>query len=49
MPIYPKITKLDGGKLPLEIRHYSMKSNSYKLYDDDGTMFDYEQGGLYVS
>ena len=33
-----------GEILPLEIRHYGEKSRLFRLYDDDGTTFDYEQG-----
>ncbi len=31
-------------KVDLEIRHYGTKTNSYKLYDDDGVSFNYENG-----
>jgi alpha-D-xyloside xylohydrolase len=31
-------------KYSLEIRHYGMKSATYRLYDDDGVSFDYERG-----
>ena len=33
-----------GEKINLEIRHYSTKDGSYRLYDDDGETFDYEKG-----
>ena len=33
-------------KVDLEIRHYGSKENVYKLYDDDGTSFDYEKGAF---
>jgi alpha-D-xyloside xylohydrolase len=33
-----------GEELSLEIRHYGEKEGSFRLYDDDGTSFDYEQG-----
>lgn len=44
VPLWPKITKMDGSKHPLEIRHYGDKASSYSLYDDDGETFDYEKG-----
>lgn len=44
VPLFPPITKLDGTKLPLEIRHYGTKPGVYSLYDDDGQTFDYEKG-----
>lgn len=44
IPLWPPITELDGGKYPLEIRHYGQKEASYALYDDDGDTFDYEKG-----
>jgi alpha-glucosidase (family GH31 glycosyl hydrolase) len=31
-------------KVDLEIRHYGTKNGSYKLYDDDGITFNYENG-----
>ncbi|MBS1748527.1 MAG: DUF5110 domain-containing protein [Bacteroidetes bacterium] len=30
--------------LPLEVRYYGTKENSFVLYDDDGETFDYEKG-----
>ncbi len=33
-----------GRKFDLEIRFYGTKPGSYKLYDDDGETFDYENG-----
>jgi alpha-glucosidase (family GH31 glycosyl hydrolase) len=33
-----------GQKFDLEIRHYGSKPGSYRLYDDDGETFDYEEG-----
>lgn len=44
VPLFPPIAKLDGKKLPLEIRHYGEKPGSFSLYDDDGETFDYENG-----
>lgn len=45
VPLFPKLTKLEDGKrYPLEIRHYGEKASEYKLYDDDGTSYDYEDG-----
>ncbi len=35
---------IQGETLPLEIRHYGVKSGTFRLYDDDGVSFDYEQG-----
>ncbi|WAC12188.1 glycoside hydrolase family 31 protein [Dyadobacter pollutisoli] len=35
-----------GQKVNLEIRHYGTSNGSYKLYDDDGTTFDYEKGNF---
>ncbi|PHN06566.1 TIM-barrel domain-containing protein [Flavilitoribacter nigricans] len=32
--------------LPLEIRHYGQSPGSSRLYDDDGTTFDYERGAF---
>lgn len=48
VPLFPAISKLDGTKLPLEIRHYGEKSGSYKLYDDDGESYNYESDGEYT-
>ena len=31
-------------KVDFEIRHYGTKTGSYKLYDDDGVTFNYENG-----
>lgn len=33
-----------GEVLPLEIRWYGEKPGTFRLYDDDGTSFDYEKG-----
>ncbi len=33
-----------GEKVDLEIRHYGKADGSYRLYDDDGETFDYENG-----
>ncbi len=44
VPMMPAVTKLDGTKQPLEIRHYGQSAGSYSLYDDDGETFDYEKG-----
>lgn len=33
-----------GQKMNLEIRHYGKADGAYRLYDDDGETFDYEQG-----
>lgn len=33
-----------GQKINLEIRHYGKADGTYRLYDDDGETFDYEQG-----
>ncbi len=44
IPMYPPITSITGEKLPVVIRHYGDKSSSYRLYDDDGTTYDYEKG-----
>lgn len=42
--MWPELTCIDGGKHPLEIRHYGTKTGCYELYDDDGETFDYEKG-----
>lgn len=44
VPLWPAITKLDGTKLPLEVRHYGSKPGTFNLYDDDGETFNYENG-----
>ena len=44
IPLWPELTCIDGGKHPLEIRHYGTKTGCYELYDDDGETFDYEKG-----
>lgn len=31
-------------KVELEIRHYGTQPNTFQLYDDDGTTYDYEEG-----
>lgn len=33
-----------GERVNLEIRHYGKANGSYRLYDDDGETFDYENG-----
>lgn len=33
-----------GEKVDLEIRHYGNADGAYRLYDDDGETFDYENG-----
>ena len=33
-----------GEKVNIEIRHYGMAEGSYRLYDDDGETFNYENG-----
>ena len=33
-----------GTRLPLEFRHYGEKPGTYRLYDDDGETYNYEQG-----
>ena len=33
-----------GEMVDLEVRHYGTKEGSFKLYDDDGTSFDFEKG-----
>lgn len=35
-----------GEKLPLEVRHYGESAGTFRLYDDDGLTFDYEQGAF---
>ena len=44
VPLFPKITKMDSSKHPLEIRHYGQEAGAYALYDDDGSSYDYEKG-----
>lgn len=44
IPLWPAVTKITGEKLPLEIRHYGVKSSTFSLYDDDGTSYNYEKG-----
>jgi len=44
IPMMPAVTSLNNKKLPVEIRVYGQKENSYYLYDDDGTTFNYEKG-----
>jgi alpha-D-xyloside xylohydrolase len=36
--------RLAKGPVALEVRHYGAQQGSYRLYDDDGESFDYEQG-----
>jgi alpha-glucosidase (family GH31 glycosyl hydrolase) len=42
--ISPDNTVNRSKELPVEIRHYGEKENTYFLYDDDGVTFDYENG-----
>jgi len=46
IPMIPsqRQTPRDGQLLPLEVRHYGTKENSFMLYDDDGKTFNYEKG-----
>lgn len=44
VPMGPAISKIDGKKHPLEIRHYGEKPGTFNLYDDDGETYDYEKG-----
>lgn len=44
IPMLPPHAEPDGGKQSLLVRHYGAKPSSYRLYDDDGETFDYEQG-----
>ena len=44
IPMIPPILKIGSEKLPVEIRCYGKKENTYNLYDDDGVSFDYEKG-----
>ena len=44
VPMGPALTKIDGKKYPLEIRHYGEKPGVFYLYDDDGETYDYEHG-----
>ena len=45
IPMLPPMEHFDyGASYPVEIRHYGESSADYKLYDDDGMTFDYEQG-----
>ncbi len=44
VPMIPPVLKLGTEKLPVEIRYYGKKENTYHLYDDDGISFDYEKG-----
>lgn len=45
IPMIPPVlhTPLKGVKLPLTVRYYGTKDNSFNLYDDDGETFDYEK------
>ena len=38
-PHFDPATKVD-----LEVRHYGTKTGNFRLYDDDGITFDYENG-----
>lgn len=42
--MWPKLTKVDAEKHPIEIRYYGAKPSIYELYDDDGETYDYEKG-----
>ena len=44
IPLWPKLTKVDTEKHPIEIRYYGKKPSIYELYDDDGETYDYERG-----
>ncbi|ULQ50710.1 TIM-barrel domain-containing protein [Flavihumibacter fluvii] len=44
IPMMPPVLKISKEKLPVEIRYYGQKENSFNLYDDDGLTFDYEKG-----
>jgi len=44
IPMMPPVLKIGTEKLPVEIRYYGQKENTYNLYDDDGVSFDYEKG-----
>lgn len=35
---------VSGEKVNLEIRHYGKANGNYRLYDDDGETFNYENG-----
>lgn len=44
--IIPMLSTLDKNNpdQPLEVRHYGPKENTYFLYNDDGSSYDYETG-----
>ena len=46
VPLMPAVNnlRLAKGPVALEVRHYGAQEGSYRLYDDDGESFDYEQG-----
>ena len=46
IPMIPAIlhSPLKDQILPLTVRHYGAKENSFTLYDDDGETFDFEKG-----
>ena len=45
IPMMPPVNNITQAKdLPLEVRHYGKKENTYFLYDDDGDTFNYEKG-----
>ncbi len=44
VPLWPPVSKIDGQKHPLEIRHYGDKPGTFSLYDDDGETYGYEKG-----
>ena len=44
IPLWPKLTKVDTEKHPVEILYYGTKPSTYELYDDDGETYDYEKG-----
>jgi alpha-D-xyloside xylohydrolase len=44
MAMNPDLQFNPATKVDLEIRHYGIKTGNYRLYDDDGVTFDYENG-----
>lgn len=46
IPMIPPATRAPkpGEIVPLTVRHYGTLPDSFDLYDDDGTSFDYENG-----
>ncbi|CAG5018495.1 hypothetical protein DYBT9275_06013 [Dyadobacter sp. CECT 9275] len=47
IPMIPPIlhSPVKDQILPLTVRYYGSKENSWNLYDDDGETFDFERGG----